>query len=190
MPKLTFWLCTLALFLIPMTSHADLSSYVKAYQKAGTSIVDMTNSGNVDTSVVREKVLELTKQSVEIAKMYTEKHHEGKALLQEVIQAVAKLNSSGQVEALGPMVELSFQEIEDKWHDLGHFESDSKGVDLEDEDNEHFTDPLHVMVHPIMVLRAAIDFANTGDKELLKTMKEEMEEGLEQVELTVTSMQS
>ena len=44
MPKLTFWLCTLVLLFIPLTSQADLSSYVKAYQKAGTSIVDMTNS--------------------------------------------------------------------------------------------------------------------------------------------------
>jgi hypothetical protein len=52
---------------------------------------------------------------------------------------------------------------------------------MEDEDNEHFTDPLHVMIHPIMVLRAAQD-------KNLDAMKAEMQEGMEQIEITVNAM--
>jgi predicted DNA-binding transcriptional regulator len=38
------------------------------------------------------------------------------------------------------------------------------------------------VVHPLLVLKAAQDYAATKNEESLKSMKEEMEEGLEQVE--------
>ncbi len=158
----------------------NVTQLVENYKSAGQAIVDMVNSQSVSVDQIEAKVLDLTKASVELANLYKQAHPDGTQLLDVVITQVANVDN-GAVTGVGPMVELSFDEIEGQWHDLGYFESNDSGVDLEDEDNEHFTDPLHVMIHPIMVLRAAKDFSASNSPEDLNAMKSEMEEGLEQV---------
>lgn len=160
---------------------ANLNSVKQDYLKTGQSIVDMVNRGDVDTDSVRASVIELTRDSVLLAQEYLVKYPEGKALITEVINEVASLDASGNVTGLGPMAEDSFDYMEKHWHDLGFMEGKSYGIDMEDEDNEHFTDPLHVMIHPIMVFRAAQD-------KNLDAMKAEMQEGMEQIEITVNAM--
>jgi hypothetical protein len=159
---------------------ADLQQIKNTYLENGRAIVDMVNAGNIDVAEVRKRVLTITENSVILAQVYIEKYPEGKALLEEAINNVAVLSNS-KVTDLGPMQNESFQHMEDYWHDIGYTKEKDYGVDMEDEDNEHFTDPLHVMVHPIMVLRAAQD--GNGD-----AMKSEMEEGMEQIELTVNAL--
>jgi hypothetical protein len=79
------------------------------------------------------------------------------------------------------MKDMTFEVIEKQWHDLGYFKEHKPTIDLANEDNEHFTDPLHAMIHPMMVLRAAITYQTSKSEDDLKAMKEEMDEGLEQV---------
>lgn len=167
-------------------SNAEL---VEKYQKLGSSIVDMVNTKSVSASEVEAKVVELTRISVELANRYKKAHPEGVKLLDTIIEQVAKV-SEGNVTGVGPMAELSFETIEHDWHDLGYFESHDVGVDLSDEDNEHFTDPIHTMVHPIMVLRAARDYATNKSDESLNLMKGEMEEGMEQAAVVKELLES
>ena len=54
------------------------------------------------------------------------------------------------------------------------------GFDVKAEENEHFTDPAHAMIQPFMVLKAAQAYAADHKDADLKSMKEEMEESLEQ----------
>ena len=155
---------------------ASVQESTEDYIKTGKEIVDMVNSGSIDVSGVESRVLSLTKNSVALAQAYIKKYPQGEALLSEVMNHVA-IVENGTVKGLGPMVNDSFARMEEHWHDLGFMEGKDFGVDMEDEDNEHFTDPLHVMIHPLMVLRAAKD----GNKD---AMKSEMEEGMEQIEIT------
>ena len=172
-------ICSLVLFS-QLSFAADLQQLKNSYLVNGRAIVDMVNAGNIDVAEVRKKVLAATKDSVALAQIYIEKYPQGKALLEEVINNVAVM-SNGMVTDLGPMQNETFDHMEDYWHDIGYTKEKDYGVDMEDEDNEHFTDPLHVMVHPLMVLRAAQD--GNGD-----AMKSEMEEGMEQIELTVEAL--
>lgn len=168
----------------PLASAADAEHLSAQYNKLGTSIVDMVNSRSVNVGDVEKSVLELTKISVALSEEYKQVHPAGSKLLDLVASEVAVIQG-GQVKSVGPMVKLSFKEIEDQWHDLGFTESQDVGIDMEDEDNEHFTDPLHVMIHPIMVLRAAQDFSQSKSDDDLNAMKSEMEEGMEQVDLLI-----
>jgi hypothetical protein len=81
--------------------------------------------------------------------------------------------------------------LEHQWHDLHYFSNKKEviGVDLADENNEHFTDPIHVIVHPLLVLKAAQSFANGGGDAALQQMKEEMEEGIEQIDKALAAIQ-
>lgn len=148
--------------LVAITCSISTSGYAGSvenatndYLKTGQEIVDMVNAGSIDVAGVESRVVSLTKNSVALALAYIEKHPEGEALLTEIISQVAIMNG-GQVTGLGPMTNDSFDRMEKHWHDLGFLEGKDYGVDMEDEDNEHFTDPLQLMVHPIMVLSAGV----------------------------------
>ncbi len=181
MKKLTaFLVVASATFFTSAASAANVEALGAEYQKLGLSIVDMVNSRSVDVPNVEKTVLELTKISVALSDEYKKIYPQGAKLLDIVTKEVAVVER-GHTVGLGPMVELPFQEIEDKWHDLGFTATQDVGIDMEDEDNEHFTDPLHVMVHPIMVLRAARDWRKDNSDTHLDAMKAEMQEGMEQV---------
>ena len=177
------------LSLSSVASAESIDELKEKYLKIGQTIVDMVNSKSVSAGEIEKHVTELTRISVELSNQYKSAYPDGKKLLDIVINQVAKV-SGGQVIGVGPMVDLSFDEIEHDWHDLAYFEKNDAGVDLEDEDNEHFTDPLHVMIHPVMVLRAARDFESSQSQDELDAMKGEMEEGMEQVEIVVDALKS
>jgi hypothetical protein len=176
------------LSLLSGLSAADAAAAQKAYHAAGRAVVDMANTQKVDVAVVEAKVTEMTRHSVEMARAYAAKFPAGKTLIDVTIAQAATLGADGSVTGLGPMKDLSFSQIEDQWHDLGYFKANPAGIDLSNEDNEHFTDPLHTIIHPIMTLVAARDFVAKGAAEDLKSMKAEMEEGLEQAEKLVQAL--
>ncbi|MFM2091096.1 MAG: hypothetical protein RLZZ127_1585 [Planctomycetota bacterium] len=176
-------LATLVLTLAPMAAHAaDLAALNQAYQQAGRQIIDQVNARTVDQAAVSARVLDMLRQAVPAARDYATRHPEGTRLIEAVIAQAAVLDDKGAVTAIGPMKDLPFTEIETQWHDLGHFAKVDVGIDLAAEANEHFTDPLHAMIHPVMVLRAATDYAQAKDQASLDRMKAEMDEGMEQME--------
>ncbi len=59
---------------------------------------------------------------------------------------------------------------------------------MKNEDNEHFTDPIHAIVHPLLVLKAAQSYDKDKKESYLKDMKEEMSEGIEQSIALVTHL--
>lgn len=165
-------------------SPAQIAAAQAAYHQAGRAVVDQVVAKKVDVVQVEALVLTMEQHAVVLAKAYAAKHPAGAKLIAAVMAQVVRMDAQGAVVGLGPMKALPFAEIEKQWHDLGHFKTNPVGLDLQDEANEHFTDPLHTMIHPVMVLRAALDFqASKSDKDL-QTMKSEMEEGLEQAEKT------
>lgn len=173
-----------ALFLsLAWTSVSSASQYEeekKTYLTAAQSIIDMVNSQNVNVAAVEESVLTAVKSGIKLARAYAEKHPEGKDTLEAVIRNAANAEGS----ALGEMSTLSFDVLEADWHDAAYFTRNDHGVDLQDEANEHYLDPIHTIVHPLMVLAAAKDYVQTGNTESLNAMKAEMQEGMEQVAST------
>lgn len=158
-----------------LTAHADkaaVETRVREYHAAGKAVVDMALAKSVDVAVVRAKVDTMVANAVALANAYAEKFPQGRKLLAAVVAGVPE------------MKKLSFKDLEAEWHDLKHFEKagNEPGIDLKAEDNEHFTDPIHAIVHPLLVLSAAETYAKDHDADSLKQIKEEMEEGLEQAD--------
>jgi hypothetical protein len=174
-----------------MSSSAFADQYddaVKSYTEAGQRIIDMVNSGNVDVAAVEKDVIVTLQAGVDLAHAYAAKHPEGKAVLDKTIETAAVVGADGKVNGIGPMGGMPFSEIEADWHDVGYFTKNNMGVDLTSEDNEHYTDPMHVIIHPVMTYAAAKDFKNGGGDESLKAMKAEMQEGIEQVNNTANAV--
>ena len=172
--------CLLAFCLGAGLQAESFAEREAAYTKAGREVVDLVNTRNVDATKIAALVLAMEQQAVPLAQAYAKRFPAGKDVIDTVIAQIAVVDGAGKVTALGPMKDMSFEVIEKQWHDLGYFKQHKPAIDLDNEDNEHFTDPLDTMIHPMMVLRAAIDYqASKSDKDL-KAMKEEMDEGLEQ----------
>jgi hypothetical protein len=165
----------LAVALVAPASASDkaqIESRCHNYHAAGKAVVAMTISKQVDAAVVEKQVNLMLTEAVWLAQEYAKTHPAGARLLKTV---------TDHVEA---MRKLSFDELEHEWHDLGYFSKPGQeaGLDLSAEENEHFTDPIHTIVHPLLVLKAAQAYAKDKKDEDLKAMKAEMEEGLEQAE--------
>lgn len=160
-------------FTLTAADKAEVDKRYNSYHSAGKAIVEMTISKKVDSSEVEKKVQTLLDEAVWLATEYGKAFPKGEKLLKVV---------TDNVDA---MKKLSFKELEHEWHDLNHFTksgSNDLGLNIKDEDNEHFTDPIHAIVHPLLVLKAAQAYSTSKSDQELKTIKEEMEEGLEQVE--------
>lgn len=186
-----FLLTAVTIGTVFISSGAFADKYddaVKSYTKAGQRIIDMVNSGNVDVAAVEKEVIVTLQAGVDLAKAYAIKHPEGKAVLDKTIATAAVVSADGKVTGIGPMGNMPFSEIESEWHDVGYFTKNNMGVDLSSEDNEHYTDPMHVIIHSVMTYVAAKDFKNGGGDESLKAMKAEMQEGIEQVSNTVNAV--
>lgn len=189
MNKFITAIITSSVMLVTAPVYADDSqALVTAYIKHAQVIVDMVNTKTVSASKVKAAVEEMTKSSVALSVKYRDKHPAGKKLLSMTENEAAEI-SNGKVIGIGPMINLTFKEIEDTWHDLGFIETHDTGIDMDDEDNEHFTDPLHVMVHPIMTLRAAMDYENDRNEKHLDLMKAEISEGMEQAKVMLETME-
>jgi len=164
----------LAAFTVPALAadKAQIESHYRSYHTAGKAVVEMALSKQVDAGAVEKQVNVMLADAIWFAHEYAKAHPEGAKLLKTV---------TDQVDA---MRKLSFKELEHEWHDLGYFTSGGHdaGLDIKAEDNEHFTDPIHTIVHPLLVLKAAQAYSTGHKDEDLKAMKAEMEEGLEQAE--------
>ncbi len=174
-------LCAGLIFFSGNILAKGVDEAVSEYTKTGHEVISMINSGHVDSKTLEEKVLSLTKNSVIIARAYEKKFPQGKKLLEATIHEVAQLDSSGYVTGLGPLKDKSFSYIEKEWHDFGITSTKDFSIDMGEEDNEHFSDPVHVMVHPLLVLKAHQENNKAA-------MKEEMDEGLEQVLIVQKSL--
>ncbi len=151
---------------------AQIESRYQSYHAAGKAVVAMAITQKVDPAEVAKKVDIMVADALWLAAEYAKAQPKGAKFIGTFIAKAAALRT------------LSFQELETEWHDLGFFAKpgNDAGLDLKAEENEHFTDPLHTLVHPLMVLRAAESYAKGKQPDDLKAMKSEMEEGLEQVE--------
>jgi len=138
----------------------------------------MVITKKVDLAVVTANVDILLKDSTALAEAYSKAYPAGDKLIKAVIANIPE------------MKKLSYKEILTEWHDLGYFAKPGNevGLDLKNEDNEHFTDPVHAIVHPLLVLKAAQTYAADKKDSDLKDMKEEMEEGLEQAASLVAKL--
>jgi hypothetical protein len=169
------FLATLILALVPALRAADraqVEARYLSYHAAGKAVVEMAISRRVDAAEVEKKVEIMVGDAVWLATEYAKAFPNGATLLRTV------------TEHVGDMRKLSFHELEAEWHDLGYFgkPGHEAGLDVKAEANEHFTDPIHAIVHPLLVLKAAQAYATGKKDEDLKAMKAEMEEGLEQAE--------
>ena len=185
--------CLTALLLAALAAPLAASDAddVKRYHDLGRAVVDQVNAGKLDATAVEANVLGQMRIAVAMAKRYAERHPTGKRLLDTAIGQAVAVDAQGAVTGLGPMKDMPFATLESDWHDLGHFKTvpaDAGGLDLANEDSEHFTDPLHAIVHPMMVLAAAKAWAKDPKAEHLAAAKAEMEEGLEQIEKTAKAL--
>ncbi len=165
----------LALIAFATTQAApapEVTAHATRYHAAGKAVLEMVINKQVSVPAVAAQVDVLLVESIALTEAYAKANPAGEKLLRVVIDQVPTLKT------------LSFATLQSDWHDLGHFAKpgNSAGLDLQDEDNEHFTDPIHAIVHPLLVLKAAEAYAAKPDAEHLATMKEEMEEGLEQAD--------
>jgi hypothetical protein len=151
---------------------ATLEAHAASYHRAGKSVVEMALTKKVDAAEVEKKVQTMVADALWFVGEYSKAFPKGEKLLKVI------------TDNADAMKKLSFKDLEHEWHDLGHFEKADKdiGLDLKAEENEHFTDPIHSLVHPLLVLKAAQDYASSKSDAALKSIKEEMEEGLEQME--------
>ncbi|MCS6242662.1 MAG: hypothetical protein H2172_02200 [Opitutus sp.] len=148
------------------------------YQVAGKSVVDMVIAQKVDLATVTAKVDILVAEGTVLAQAYIKAYPAGAKLLNAVIANIPE------------MKKLGYDELLTEWHDLGYFAKPGHevGLDLKSEDNEHFTDPIHAIVHPLLVLKAAQSYDKDKKESYLKDMKEEMSEGIEQSNALVTHL--
>jgi hypothetical protein len=179
---LLFGALALLAFPIPLAFSQpaqDIAKHQSAYHAAGKSLVNMAISKKVDTAEASKLVDKLLEEGKWLAEAYAQKYPQSAKLLKLV------------TDNIGEMKKLSSKELEHQWHDLQYFNNKKEaiGLDLTDENNEHFTDPIHVIVHPLLVLKAAQSFASGGGDVALQQMKEEMEEGIEQIDKALASMQ-
>jgi hypothetical protein len=156
----------------------ETDARVREYSTLGRSVLEMAQTKKVDAAEVRKKVDRMLEIGVLLAKDYAVRFPAGKKLIDTVVAAIPEMRK------------LSFGEIESEWHDLKHFDKPGNGVglDLKAEENEHFTDPVHTIVHPLLVLKAAEEQVAKPSAENLQKIKEEMEEGIEQAEKMRTAL--
>ena len=165
-------------FTLRAAAPPETDARVREYSTLGRSVLEMAQTKKVDAAEVRKKVDRMLKLGVLLAKDYAVRFPAGKKLVDTVVAAIPEMRK------------LSFAEIESEWHDLKHFDKpgNAVGIDLKAEENEHFTDPVHTIVHPLLVLKAAEDQAAKPSAENLQNIKEEMEEGIEQAEKMRTAL--
>jgi hypothetical protein len=172
--------CIASLAATSLWGAADsaLVAHGVSYQAAGKAIIDMVIAKKVDLAVVTAKVDILLTESTALGEAYIKAYPAGAKLINTVITNIPE------------MKKLSYAELLAEWHDLGYFAKPGHeaGIDMKNEDNEHFTDPVHAIVHPLLVLKAAQDYEKDKKEASLKDMKEEMEEGLEQATTLVAKL--
>ncbi len=154
---------------------AAAAAHLKSYTAAGEAVLSMANSQKLDVDVVDKKIDIMVADGIWIAEEYLKVKPEASKWFKAVFDNIPAIKK------------LPFEEIEKNWHDGHHFDGKEKeiGINHQDEKNEHFRNPLDSVTHPLMVQRAAHDYAQKKDAEDIKRIKEEMNEGLDQVKKAV-----
>ncbi len=150
---------------IELAMGADTKSAQSTYEKQGRELLAAINSGKIDLPAARKNVDEMVQAAEVLFEAYAGKHPESKKLFEYMKSNLPKVRAA------------SFETIEKDFHDAGVLTPALVGVDLKSEDGEKYTDPLHTLIHPLMTLKAL-------EKNDLKSAKEELNEGLEQVKNT------
>lgn len=161
----TFFLCLMTLFATPFAQSADttkVKTAAKEYADKGKALMTMINSGSVDEAKASTLVDEMVAAATTTAEEYIHFDKKSEKLLRATIDAIPKMKTS------------TFKEIEHNYHDGAAFDTNVTGIDLKKEENEKYTDPVHSIVHPFLTLKAIKD-------KNLKSAKEELSEGLEQM---------
>lgn len=153
----------LIVLLTATTSFADVKKATEGYKNSGKTLMSMINSGKVDLPAAEKLVNEMVDHAKEVALGYSKADPKSEKLVKFVTDSIPKLKTA------------TFDQLEKDWHDGGALKADVVGLDLKKEENEKYTDPVHCLVHPLMTLAAL----KTND---LKAAKEELAEGLEQME--------
>ena len=170
--KVIVLLAAFAAFVVPSLAadKAQIESHYNSYAVAAKAVLDMTLTKKVDAAAVEKLVDTMIPHAIWMAKEYAKARPEGTKFIALYIDNLENIRK------------LSFKEIESEWHDMGIFSKPGHdvGFDVKAEENEHFTDPAHAMIQPFMVLKAAQAYAADHKDADLKSMKEEMEESLEQ----------
>lgn len=148
---------------------ADPKAAQASYEKQGRELLAAINSGKVDIEVAKKNVEGMVQSADTLFEAYAVKHPESKKLYEYMKTNLAKVKTA------------SFEVLEKDYHDAGILTPKLVGVDLKSEEGEQYTDPLHTLLHPLMTLKAI-------EKNDLKSAKEELNEGLEQVKNTAKSI--
>jgi len=148
---------------------ADTKAAQGAYEKQGRELLAAINSGKIDLPAARKNVDGMVQAAETLFEAYATKHPESKKLYDYMKTNLQKVKAA------------SFESIEKDYHDAGVLTPALVGVDLKSEDGEKYTDPLHTLLHPLMTLKAL-------EKNDLKSAKEELNEGLEQVKNTAKNL--
>ncbi len=177
MKKASTLLTLAGLMISALTLHAaskaDVDAKYNSDHAAGKAVLEMALTKKIDAAEVEKKVNAMVADASWIATEYGKAHPKGEKFMKVI------------TDNIDAMRKLSYKDLEHEWHDLNYFTksgSNDLGIDVKSEDNEHFTDPLHAVVHPLLVLKAAQAYVTYKSDDELKSIKEEMEEGLEQME--------
>lgn len=154
---------SLMILLTNSFASADAMKAAETYKNAGKGLMSMINSGKVDPAAAEKAIYEMVDAAKVVAEGYAKADPKASKLVKYVTENIPKLKT------------LSFEQLEKDWHDGAALKPDLIGLDLKKEENEKYTDPVHCLVHPLMTLAAL-------KKNDLKGAKEELAEGLEQME--------
>ena len=143
---------------------AKVKAAAESYKKDGKELLTMINSGKVDEAKADKLASNMIDQAVIAAKEYIAKDKKSEKLLNHIINSLSDIKGA------------TFEALEKDWHDAGKLTKDKVGLDLKAEENEKYMDPVHSILHPAMTLRAIKD-------KNLKDAKDELTEGMEQMEL-------
>lgn len=138
-----------------------------SYAGAGQTVLEMVLARKVDAAQAKQQLETMRAAAVDLCKQYAKAHPAGAKLIETVLAQEAAMSA------------LSAEDLEHQWHDLDALAGVDVGIDLSDEDNEHFTDPIHALVHVLLVGKQ-VEAAASGSAEAIDAMKEDLSEGLEQ----------
>jgi hypothetical protein len=144
-------------------------------KKNGSLIMEMIQSKNVEASKLDSYVSEIVKNGISLAKAYAAKYPESKKSVDVMIAHVDAIKK------------LEYKKAQKLWHDFDAPElaPDKVGLDLKKEENESVSDPLHTIVHPLLVYLSGQQYLKSKSMDDLKSMKGEMAEGIEQAKALV-----
>jgi hypothetical protein len=162
-------IATVFLVIASSAQGADAKAAQTSYEKQGRELLAAINSGKVDIETARKNVEGMVQSADVLFEAFATKHPESKKLYEYMKANLSKVKAA------------SFEVLEKDYHDAGILTPKLVGVDLKSEEGEQYTDPLHTLLHPLMTLKAI-------EKNDLKSAKEELNEGLEQVKNTAKSV--